>query len=202
MLAPTLNNLIETFALFSGIFLFLTMILIWTMDRYDPRMGIYFAGVVIVMIISVLFKYLFAFLSIKNDSLSNICKISIFPSNVPNLNIVFLSFTFFYFLLSNIVYKSNFDDLFFHVFLVATLFQIVVLFMNECSYNLISIPTSLAIGIGIATGWFFIIKSHYGKKYLYYSKKKSEQQCQKIRNRYVCVDAENDGLLRGLNRKY
>lgn len=202
MLAPTLNNLIETFALFSGIFLFLTMIFIWTMDRYEPRMGIYFAGVVIVMIISVLFKYLFAFLNMNNDSLNNICKISVFPSNIPNLNIVFLSFTFFYFLWSNIIYNSHFDGLFFHVFLVAIIFQIVVLFMNECSYNLISIPTSLAIGIGIATGWFFIIKSRYGRKYLYYSKKKGEQQCQKIGNRYVCVDSKDDGLLRGLNRKY
>ena len=111
MLAPTLNNLIETFALFSGLFLFLTMIFIWTMDRYEPRMGIYFVGVVIVMIISVLFKYLFAFLNMNNDSLNNICKISIFPSNIPNLNIVFLSFTFFYFLWSNIIYNSNYRPL-------------------------------------------------------------------------------------------
>ena len=35
MLAPTLNNLIETFALFSGIFLFLTIFRCFTVCLYS-----------------------------------------------------------------------------------------------------------------------------------------------------------------------
>ncbi len=196
----TFGSIIEFYSIFSTIFISVVIFFIFLNTYLNPlgRMLWLVLGALVVLLSCYGLKLLLGNISIFKHTEKVICNIfSVTGSVFPDLNLVFLTYIFSYFLFTMFEYNSINSKIVYLLFLTVALH----LFMNLYYGCQNALYGFLSIGLGLLGGyiWFLTVNNSLGDDYLYFSKNKdgSTTNCYMVNNKYKCVEEKNGGFLMG-----